>query len=308
MAPSGMRNFPGRLCPWSLTREGVPLHLRLTGVRLDADADAEADSERRYVLLATDITVLREREEQLRRKQAEFERNDRLLTAGTLAAGISHEVMQPLSATLTYLQGMRRLLDRGETGRDKLVEPVTRAEHEARRAVQVLQSIRNLLRERSPELRPLAPKEVVADCVAELSTVLARRRIVMVTDWAEDLPTVAGDRLQLVQVVRNLLQNAAAALQKKARGPRRIECTLHRHGRDQVMLTVKDNGPGIDPKIGDDIWRPLVTTSDGIGMGLPICRRIVESHGGSMSAASNDEGGATFTVVLPAGDGDTAAG
>jgi len=251
-----------------------------------------------------DITERRRAEESLRQAQAELAHVTRVTTLGELAASIAHEVTQPLAAIVTNGDACLRLLaaelpNLGETG--KAVGSIIR---DARRAVAVVARVRALLKKSDVERRPLDLGQMIRDVLALVQSELARHRIVLETSLADDLPPVLGDRIQLQQVVLNLLTNAIEAM-REVTGRRRgllISTRRHEIGPDAgVLVTVEDAGVGFERAGVDQLFEALYTTKpEGLGMGLSISRSIIRSHTGRLWGTPNAGHGATFQFVLPA--------
>lgn len=236
-----------------------------------------------------------ERESRLREELAHVAR---VATAGEMATSLAHEVNQPLAAIVTNAEAGRRFLARDDVDRTELDAILRDIAQQGQRASEVIQRLREFLRKQPTERRPLDLNQVVRNALPLVRRELEDHRVDLVLELMEHMPTVTVDPIQIQQVVVNLVNNACEAMSSTS-GERRIEMsTSSQDGR--VLLFVSDTGPGIAPALMGQIFEPYVTTkASGMGLGLAICRSIVEAHGGSLSAAAIDGEGARFRVELP---------
>ncbi|MBK7875075.1 MAG: GHKL domain-containing protein [Planctomycetes bacterium] len=237
-----------------------------------------------------------QRESRLREELAHVAR---VATAGELATSLAHEVNQPLAAIATNAQAGRRFLARDAYAREDLDEILRDISQEAQRASEVIRRLREFLRKHASERKRLDLAQVVSDTLPLVRRELADGRIEVVRDLDADLPAVDADPVQLQQVLVNLIKNACEAMAGQE-GARRITLATQRvEGR--VELAVRDTGPGLALDVSRRLFEPFVTTKPtGMGLGLAICRSIVEAHGGRLSAEGAPGGGTTFRVELPA--------
>lgn len=253
-----------------------------------------------FFSLVRDITSQVRAEEEGRRSWEEMIHGSRASTMGELAASLAHELNQPLSAILSNSQAALRFMDQetpdGEEVRDALGDIVD----DARRAGEVIHRIRKLLRKDEMEREAVDINGVVEDVVCLLHSDTVARDIAVTLELEDGLPPVLGDAAQLQQVTLNLMMNACQAMSGQAASDRTLVVHTTIEGADTVAVAVEDNGPGVDPAIADQIFEPFVTSrSDGMGMGLSICRSIVEAHGGRLAVTPNLERGCTFRYALP---------
>jgi signal transduction histidine kinase len=234
-----------------------------------------------------------------RQHQAELAHAARLSTLGEMAAGLAHELNQPLAAIVSWATGCQVRIEAGTADIDTLARVVSEISDEAIRAAEVLRRIREFARSGEIKRERVDPNELVRGA-ARLATGDARRGGVDVSlALADDVPAVEVDRVQISQVVVNLLLNAFEAMGGTKRGERRVELATAR-ATDGVEVTVRDSGEGLAAAVQHTLFDPFVTTKeDGLGLGLAISRRIVEAHGGRLWATANDGRGAIFHFTLP---------
>jgi signal transduction histidine kinase len=217
-----------------------------------------------------------------------------------MAATIAHEINQPLAAIVTNGNAAMRWLGQATPDLEEARAAMKRVVSDGHRASEVIGSIRAMFRHDGPEMAPLDANEIVREIVTILHAELQSQRVSLQTELAEGLPRVLGDRIQLQQVILNLVTNAVDAMAAVTDRARVLRVSSALHESDGVTLMVEDSGAGIDPKSIDRIFDPFFTTkSRGMGMGLSICRTIVEAHNGRLSALPGVRNGSIFRVVLP---------
>ena len=237
-------------------------------------------------------------EEALLEAQAELVRVTRALDMGELVVTIAHEVNQPLTAIVTNGNFCLRRLEGVTPNLDELGAAIAEIVSDGTRASAVISRIRGLLMKGSLRRTELDINRIIQDVRMLLRTELTRGRVSVRTDLAPGLPRVAGDQVQLQQVLTNLIMNAVEAMRLPAERPRRLLIRSAKSA-DGVLVQVQDSGPGIEPGLADRIFEPFFTTkAEGLGMGLSISHSIIESHGGHLSLASSSEG-ALFEFILP---------
>ena len=226
------------------------------------------------------------------------EREARLLTGDAVAAAIAHEVRQPLSAIVTSAGAGLRFLDRATPALDKAMESLRRIAADGHRADQVIEGVRATFKKGVREKTPLDLNEIIQEVLAFEQDDLRKHRIVVQTTPTPQLPRVHGDRVQLQQVLLNLITNAIHAMATKDE-PRILSVRSEAYREGGVLVSVADTGHGIDLHDMNRIFNPLFTTKpDGMGMGLAICRSIVEAHDGQLWVAPNTPQGAVFQFTL----------
>jgi len=249
--------------------------------------------------IGMDITDQKKGEQSLQESQAELARVARIATLGELTASIAHEINQPLAAVATNASASLHWLAVQPPNLDEARQAMANAMNEANRASGVIKRLRTLLQKTPPALRPLDVNEVIRDVLVLAHGELLTGGVTTRTELTPDLPTVLGDRVQLQQVMLNLIMNAIDAMLLIKDRPRTLLIKSARDAED-VLVEVQDSGRGLDPKQASRIFDSFFTTKpDGIGMGLSISRSIVEAHGGRLRAEPGSSHGAVFQVILP---------
>jgi C4-dicarboxylate-specific signal transduction histidine kinase len=239
-------------------------------------------------------------EEQLRQAQLDLGHVNRVTTMGELTASLAHEVKQPIAAAVTDANTCMRWLARDHPDMEEAREAALRVVKDATRAAEIISRIRLLFNKGTPERELVDVNEVIGEMVFLLRSEAIRYNISVRTDLAADLPQVMGDRVQLPQVLMNLMVNSIDAM-KDVDGRRELAIQSQRTENDQLLVSVSDTGVGLPPQQADQIFNAFFTTkSHGTGMGLRISRSIVESHGGRLWAAANSPRGAHFYFTLSA--------
>jgi PAS domain S-box-containing protein len=238
-------------------------------------------------------------ERALRRAQAELAHVTRVTMLGEMTASIAHEINQPLAAVVANAEACLRWLDRGTPDLDAARSSVAWIVEDGNRASEVIRHIRALANKTDVEKVPLDVNNIIREVIALVQRELVSHHVSLRVELAQVLPMVLGDRVQLQQVIINLMMNGIEAMQPVADRPREL---VIRSGQDgtQVWVSVTDRGVGVSAENADRLFNAFFTTkSGGMGMGLSICRSIVEAHGGRLSACGNEGPGATFQFVLP---------
>jgi signal transduction histidine kinase len=218
----------------------------------------------------------------------------------TLTASIAHEINQPLSGILTNAETCLMMLDANPPNVDGARETATRTIRDGNRASAVVTRLRALFSKREFTLEPLDLNEATREVVALSASDLQRNRVAVQSELAEDLPTVIGDRIQLQQVILNLLRNASDAMTDVHDRPRQVLVRTERDDVDRVRVTVRDAGTGFALQSPERLFEAFYTTkSNGMGIGLSVSRSIVERHHGRLWAEPNDGPGATFAFSIP---------
>jgi PAS domain S-box-containing protein len=252
--------------------------------------------------ISTNITDQRRNELTLRETimTLERERENKLLSVDAITASIAHEVRQPLTAIASNASAALRFCDRTPPDHDEVRAALKRIIGDSHRADELFDSIRALFRRTDQAREPLDVSEMAREALQSLREELIGHKVTTNIDFASELPLVDGNRNQLQEVIINLIHNAVEAMDTASDRSHILNVSTELHGRDAILIAVEDSGPGIDPKQLEGIFDAFVTTkTDGMGLGLAICRRIIESHGGQLSATSDGKSGARFQFVLP---------
>ena len=265
-----------------------------------ASPTATESSDLEFVGTVMDITERRHAEEALRNAQAELARVARLTTMGELVASIAHEINQPLAAVATNGDACLRWLNRDKPDLDEARDAASRVVRDAHRAGEVIRSLRALTKKSGPQLTRLDIHDAIEEVLALTRGELQRHGVVLHTDLAAGDRPVLGDRVQLQQVLLNLIMNGIQAMAAVTDRRRELTVSVARAEPDRVQVAVEDTGPGLDPAIAQRIFEPFFTTkSDGLGMGLSICRSIIEAHGGHLWASPRAPHGTAFHFTIP---------
>jgi PAS domain S-box-containing protein len=258
-----------------------------------------------YTVVVRDVTARRKAEARYREHQAELAHVSRVSLAGEMAAGVAHELSQPLTAITAYARGCLRLLGESVTEPALLHEGLTEVVQQAERAGDVLDRLREFVRGGGYR-RALTEVEPLIDSVLGLTRVEAMQREVEIKARIDhDLPAVLADRVQIEQVLVNLLRNAMDAMEAVNTERRSIVVEARRKGNHAIEISVADSGPGVAAEVTDTIFEPFVTTKpNGMGMGLSISHSIIESHGGRLRMARGTLSGAIFIFDLPTAEAE----
>jgi len=239
-------------------------------------------------------------QEELRNTQAELAHMARVMTMGELTASIAHEINQPLSGIITNANTCLRMLAADPPNVDGARETARRTIRDGNRASDVITRLRALFSKKDSLTESVDLNEATREVIALSSTTLQKNKVILRLELADDLPFVTGDRVQLQQVILNLLANASDAMSTVDDRPRKLLIKTEQDEGDGVRLTVQDAGAGFDPQTADRLFDAFYSTKhDGMGIGLSVSRSIIESHSGRLSAAPNDGPGATFSFSVP---------
>jgi C4-dicarboxylate-specific signal transduction histidine kinase len=283
-----------------LTLAGVTryLHIRAHRVRFEAGDDE-------VVGALMDVSETREAQEALHTSQTALAHAARVATLGEMSASIAHEVNQPLAGIVTNGEAALRWLDRGEPELGEARNAIERMVRDGERASQVVKRLRALARKAPAQTMRLDLNEVIAEGIALVQREIHNHRAALQLDLASSLPAVVADRVELQQVVINLVANSVQAMEAVTDRPRHLVVRSFAQA-DEVVVSVRDSGIGVDPSNTSRLFNAFFTTkADGMGMGLSICRSIIQSHGGRIWASNNTSPGMTFQFALPLKAGDT---
>ncbi|MBB4377837.1 PAS domain S-box-containing protein [Bradyrhizobium sp. Rc3b] len=284
---------------------GSPIYVRTSGKPFH---DA-AGNFLGYRGVSSDVTAairVEQAEEALRKAQGELAHVTRVTTLGELTTSIAHEITQPIAAVISNADACIAWLDRDPANLKAARRSAEWIVEDANRASEVIRRIRALAKKTEIEMVPLDINQVVREAVALVRRELAIHAVSVRMELASDLPRICGDRIQLQQVLINLVVNGIEAMHANVDRPRELAIRSSRTDDDRLLLTVTDRGVGLGKDVKERIFNPFFTTkSGGLGMGLSICRSIIEAHAGRLSAIQNEGSGATFQIALPLPHKDT---
>jgi len=258
-------------------------------------------------LVVTGLIEMKRRVEQsrnraemaLRQAESDLARVSRVTTMGELTASLAHEVNQPIAAAVTDANTCLRWLNREQPDVEEAREAVSRVVKDATRAAEIISRVRLLFKKGTAQRELVDINEIIREMVALMRSEIGRNSISVRTELAEDIPQIMGDRVQLQQVLMNLMINGIDAM-KEVNGTRRLDIKSQRAENNELTVSVVDTGVGLPSQHADQIFNAFFTTKlHGTGMGLRISRSIAESHGGRLWAANNSSRGATFYLALP---------
>ena len=258
-------------------------------------------------LVVTGLIEMKRRVEQsrnraemaLRQAESDLARVSRVTTMGELTASLAHEVNQPIAAAVTDANTCLRWLNREQPDVEEAREAASRVVKDATRAAEIISRVRLLFKKGAARRELVDINEIIREMVALMRSEIGRNSVSVRTELAEDIPQIMGDRVQLQQVLMNLMINGIDAM-KEVNGTRRLDIKSQRAENNELTVSVADTGVGLPSQHADQIFNAFFTTKrHGTGMGLRISRSIAESHGGRLWAANNSSRGATFYLTLP---------
>jgi PAS domain S-box-containing protein len=263
-------------------------------------ATRDQDGQLEYIAAVQDVTERRLSEEALGKVRSELAYVARAASLGALTASVAHEINQPLSGIVTNASTCLRMLAADPPNVEGARETARRALRDGSRVSDVITRLRALFGRKSVQDISVDLNEATREVIALCSSELQRNSVILRAELADDLPAVPGDRIQLQQVILNLLRNASEAMGAVDDRPRQLVITTARDQADRVRVAVQDVGPGFDVERADELFDTFYTTkSNGMGVGLSVSRSIVERHHGHLSAELNDGPGATFSFSIP---------
>jgi PAS domain S-box-containing protein len=278
-----------------VTAAGVVRHAHVVGRRIEQISDRPV-----FIGALQDVTESKVAEEALNRARSELAHVARVTTLNALTASIAHEVSQPLSGVITNASTCLRMLNGDPPNIDGALETVRRTIRDGNRASDVIARLRVLFSKKEITLESLDLNEATQEVIALSLSDLQRNRVILRSELAGELPPVTGDRVQLQQVILNLLRNASDAMTTVEDRPRQLLIKTERDEGDRVRLSAIDAGVGFKPEAVAKLFEAFYTTkNDGMGIGLSVSRSIIEAHHGRLWATANDGPGATFSFSLP---------
>jgi len=283
-----------------LKRDGSPVWLNMTTTLVPATETADPFLQAIYI----NITDRKRAEEALQQAQADLARLNRVMLLGEMTASIAHEINQPIAAVITNANAGLRWLGARQPDLDEVQQALGRIVRDGTRAGEVIGRIRALVKKVPPRRDRLDINEAIREVTALTETEIQRNGVRLQSRLADGLPLVSADRVQLQQVMINLIVNAIEAMSGVSGRPRELTIVSGADDASDMLVEVRDTGPGLDPEQRDRLFQSFYTTKpDGIGMGLAISRSIAEAHGGRLSVSPNKPCGAVFRLTLPVGNG-----
>jgi two-component system sensor kinase FixL len=268
-----------------------------------AVSEVHVGGSRLFTGLVRDISARRRAEDEARRRSADLAHAARLSTIGELTSGIAHEINQPLTAMVNFAEACLRMLRSGSADTQKLEDALGQIAAQGQRAGHIIRHLRRLARKGESEHVEIALNHLVRDLLDLVSNELRASGIALHLILDESLPGVKCDRIQVEQVVLNLVRNAMDVLEAGPVQGRELTIRTRAETGGIIELTVEDTGEGLGTDGGERIFETFFTTkADGLGIGLPISRTIIEDHGGRLWASPRPGGGAIFHVTLPLGE------
>jgi signal transduction histidine kinase len=258
--------------------------------------------------VSVDITARKQLEAEAQQHCNQLARLQRVFAMGQLSSALAHELNQPLGAILRNAEAGEAFLRRQPPDLGEVSEILVDIQKDDQRAVAVIQRMRSLLQQGALHFEAIAPRELVEQTVAMLKTEMQIHQVTLRIVAPTELPNLRGDRVHLQQVIINLLLNSLDAVNAVKQGPRQIDIQAAQAGEDRIALVVEDSGNGLDPDRLSDLFEPFYTTKpDGIGLGLSLCKTIVDAHGGRIRAENRPSGGARVELLLRIAGAEEAA-
>ncbi|MBF0485058.1 MAG: PAS domain-containing protein [Candidatus Omnitrophica bacterium] len=284
------KNFHGEMLNFRKNGEKYWNLLRITPVRDVSGAVTH------YVGIQTDVTLMRQRNLEIKEQREELLHVTRVGKLAEFVSSLAHEISQPLTAILSYAQAAQRMLGQREPELHKILDHII---DDDQRASEVIRRLRLLLKKTEPEIKILDINEIIHDTIGLVATDVTIRNDVLKIHLEKSLPHIYGDRIQLQQVLLNLISNSFDAMES-SRNSREMMITTALQDKDTIIVSVKDSGCGIIAENIPKLFTHFFTSKpDGLGMGLSISRSIIEAHGGRLEVLNNPDRGATFYFTLP---------
>jgi two-component system, LuxR family, sensor kinase FixL len=264
-------------------------------------AAVDAGDESCLISIVRDITKLRQAEKEAKEQRHQLTHLNRVASLSDFSSTIAHELNQPLTAILSNAQAALRIISRDPANLPELRAILGEIVDADKRAALLIQHVRLLMKRGTEEFVPVELNHQVKQVLDLARGEFLLRHVSVNANYSPDLPLVRGDRVQLQQLILNLVRNACEAMEGNCDGNKTLSVTTMHGDGQTVQVVVSDTGPGIPPERLESVFEPFLTTKEsGLGMGLAICRKIAAVHGGVLSAQSQQSQGATFRLVLPA--------
>lgn len=280
--------------------------LALTSSRQELEIRVEqrtASLEAANRMLQTGMLAQRRIEEKHRVQQSELARMARINTAGEMVSSLAHELGQPLAAMLNYVHGCLLRLATGNATPEELKHGLVQAVRNAEQAGEIVRRVRRFLHKHKPEKRLHDINQILNEIAASLDTEARHQEVTLRIRRTEHPLKIMIDRVEIEQIIVNLVKNAFEAMAETSGQPKIVEISCLESAQHTVVVAVADNGPGVPPYLRESIFEPFFTTKDkGMGFGLAICCSLVETHCGKIQLSESWLGGALFEVILPSGD------
>ncbi|MET0103167.1 MAG: PhnD/SsuA/transferrin family substrate-binding protein [Sedimenticola sp.] len=252
------------------------------------------------VVVFRDISERKQAEEEARQHQMDLAHVARLSTMGEMASGIAHEINQPLTAIATNAHACIRMLEAGGEQNERIADVVEKIGSQAERAGEIIRQLRQFVRKEQPQLSAVNLNELIDEVVTLLKPEARRADVRIELDLEQEISTVLAQHIQIDQVILNLARNAIEAMEDMLKGDRVLTITTRQGGKNAVIVTVADTGPGLSEEVREQVFNPFVTTKpSGMGLGLSISQGIIDAHKGRLYVDSNPGEGAVFRFMLP---------
>jgi C4-dicarboxylate-specific signal transduction histidine kinase len=271
----------------------------LNGADVDA-ANGELVEVVSAIINATERKRAQDEQQKLRQLESDLAHVNRLSMMGELAASLAHEITQPIAAARNNARAALNFLNRESPDLAEVREALGCVVDDADRAGEIIDRIRDHIKNAPPRKDHLDLNEAIDEVIGLARGVIAKNGVSVQRRLAEELPAVHGDRVQLQQVVLNLIMNAVEAMGAVDEGARQLSLSTEQAGTNGILVAVRDSGPGVSPGRRERVFDAFYTTkSDGVGMGLSICRSIIRAHEGRLWVDANEHRGALFQFTLP---------
>jgi signal transduction histidine kinase len=286
---------------WDLQHRLLMLDGSVKHLHVVAHASWDESGNLEFIGAVMDVTAAKRAEEELHQARADLAHVTRVTTLGELTSSIAHEVNQPLAALTINAGAGLRWLAAQPPNLENARQALGRIINDGSRASEVIDRIRALVKKAPPRKDRLDINEIILEVIALTRSEVHRNRVALQVPLLSDLPPISGDRIQLQQVILNLIINAIEAMSGVDEGPREVLVGSRKDDLDGVLVAVRDSGPGLDAEHLDHLFDAFYTTKpNGLGMGLAISRSIIEAHGGRLWATPNVPRGAVLQFTLPA--------
>ena len=261
----------------------------------------------RWYFLTTDIEDRTQALARLHQMQSDFAHINRVSMMGELTASLAHEILHPIATARNNARAGMRFLEMSPPNLDEVREALNCVVRDADRAKNIVGRVRDHIKKAPPRKELFDLNEAVSEVIAMVRSTIAKNKVSIYTHFVDGPVPVQGDRVQLQQVVENLILNAVDAMSSVEKGARELSIRIERgQAGGGVLVEVGDSGPGIDPANHERVFEPFYTTkTSGVGLGLSICRSIVDDHGGKLWVSANEPRGALFQFTLPMPQGDS---